>query len=413
MKKLLLILGCLFSGYYSMANIHFINFEKIPNYENYFTQIGFIIDYVDYFRVHQGKLETPVNEGYFIEQLTLIFDEFKKLDTNNIETNFLLADIAFYLSELKVPAFKHWCKHYLDRSLRLGADSFRSYWFLGNYYNSFLNYADAYKCYNIAQKYMVEINESPIEFWQEYGNIMYACQAWAHVEYGFKIMDLLGFDYLYKESEQKNKLLQQLEYISNKSKINKKKMWAARKINNKIYFFSRCLGIQIIIDTQWSIAFNDYANNYTSLTIYPYNSNKNDSKGFISSFTISFKTFSNYHAIGSMEKSMLNKKSSKDKISYLLPDFLTIENKNIKNNHTIIDIYTELFAQYSSGLNVEIPIFPNEEVVSGNFFSPQTILKRFSPVIEYKISLESNTDNISNTLDFIKSFIEKKLVFEK
>ena len=414
MKKIFVVFVCMFSVYFSTANIHFINFEKIPNYQNYFTQIGLIIDYVDYFRINQGTLETPKNEGYFIEQFTLFFYEFKKLDTNNIETNFLLADIAFFLSELQVSSFKYWCKHYLDRSLNLGADSFRSYWFLGNYYNSFNKYSDAYNCYNLAYKFIKEINISPLEFWQEYSNLMFVIQAWAHLDYGLNVINHLGFDYLYEGSPQQNKLKLELQQLPVHSKINKQKIWAARKINNRIYFYSRSLGIQLLLDSNWSISFSDYANNNSMLTLYPTKFKNEDQKNIISSFSINFKTFSKYHQVGRLEHStqQIYGTNIKYKKYYLLPEFLTTERINLNNNNKLIDIYSEIYSHDNNGMKVEIPIFPNENVFSGDFFSPQTNLKRLSPIIEYKISLEVKPENLDKALNYIKSFIQQKLIFE-
>ncbi|MCX8481198.1 MAG: hypothetical protein ORN58_04685, partial [Sediminibacterium sp.] len=76
------------------------------------------------------------------------------------------------------------------------------------------------------------------------------------------------------------------------------------------------------------------------------------------------------------------------------------------------DIYSEIYSHDNNGMKVEIPIFPNENVFSGDFFSPQTNLKRLSPIIEYKISLEVKPENLDKALNYIKSFIQQKLIFE-
>ncbi|MDI9337999.1 MAG: hypothetical protein QM539_06210 [Alphaproteobacteria bacterium] len=410
----LLILVLVLSPFNGKSNIHFINFEKIPNYLQLYQRIQLFVDYHDYFQSQHKNLDNGLNDDYFIYEFKSSFNEILGYDTFNIETNLLLSEVSIMLFQLKQYEYNETAKSFLEKAVTLGVDPFRKHWFLGNFHwlNQNMEYAlnHYHNAQNVAQEDNVNI---PVEFWQDYNKVMNQTHSWAALKSGLKNIKLLGYEYNDDEFNYTKSIDNELQKSAPESFLTNRDIWAARIIGNRNHFYSRALGIHFNIHNTSKIIFNHYENYTASIKILPQALPNN--LGELKEYTIEIiptvynKIQTKYDFISDIETMYPNR--SFYHFPQPLNDYHAFEavQKSPKKDKEFI-VYVDKTAPLYSGVTIEMPELSNLQ--NNLYFNPNTKIERLNNKIFYKIILKSSPDIYPLALEEFKKFIQNNWILE-
>ena len=130
-KIILLLLFILSTNLY--GNINYIQWDSIPKSADYTDEIDYLKTYVQYFDHWSQAWDYPVEKSTLVEELQNSYNNFSTLDSQNVEVNLLLGDIAHYLYNLEYSKGFENAIHYYNKAISLAPSAYRGYWFLANH----------------------------------------------------------------------------------------------------------------------------------------------------------------------------------------------------------------------------------------------------------------------------------------
>jgi tetratricopeptide (TPR) repeat protein len=415
-NTILLLLILLSTNLY--GNINYIHTDSIPNSDVYTDQIDYIKTYVQYFDHWSQDWDYPIEKSTLIEELQNSYNIFSRLDSQNVEVNYLLGDISHYLYNLEdSKGFENAVKHY-EKGITLAPTDFRGYWFLANHY-ALSNMAEkSIHNFKKALKYLP--TAVPADFWTDYATAASIANMPTNCLFAMEQAKLILGEPSYFEKQLGQTVRDRIKAVKSDSTYKKEDLWQVIQ-KEPLPFISRQLGIKVLIDSSWYIDVMDYKNNAAAFIITPPAiKNKN---GIEITYTIAliFRVAKKGDDFDAWIKSMFTKDCKVD----IYPEFskykdmISMELKDSKlypeygGGHLHL-LGIERQKPFYSGLLIEEPMkFPEEQEEGKTvFYQPVPSYDRFEGTILYAIMLDTCEDIYPEAFAVFKDFFERRLVIE-
>lgn len=254
----------LFFFHISLANISFIDLEKVPISSK---DLAYLRDH--YQLVDHWQMEWPYEEDKSVlsAELVAIHQRLSATFTNNLEQALLIGDISYYLHNLDEKGYFEHAVTYYSKAISIDQMDYRGYWFLANHYARGNVQIKSIAYFFKAEERLPDIE--PASFWEDYTMAMAFANMPSHVNYAMDQARILLGEPSYFEQQLGDQFKSRLVVPNPDSLYNLREVWTGSDADDKIDFISRPLGFKILLDSSWNTRLFDYENRLSFVTIVP------------------------------------------------------------------------------------------------------------------------------------------------
>lgn len=399
------------------GNINYIQFDKIPEYENYTDEFDFLLENEGYYNHWQPDWTYDVSQKSLIKGLKKSFDLFSKLDNENTEINLLLGDIAHYLYNLHEDKYYEMSERHYKKAIDLSLNDYRPYWFIANHY-ALSNVQDKSVEYFLKSQKLLPIDE-PAAFWEEYTFATAVANMPSHCIFAMdKAKSILG-EPSYFEEQLGHTIYNRIIPVKNDSSYNYMDIWSASK-GDLISFVCRPLGLKLLIDSTWQIDFYDYQNNQAVVTIVPPAIPNKSGREITYTIALIMKVPQNGESLDNFINNFVSKYPDKKNFEFS-NKYDGLISQELKDK----DMYQDIGGAHMHmigikrespkypGLLLEQPMsIPQGETNKMTFYKASDSKDRFDGVIYYAVMLDACEDIYDEAYKLFKKIFEKQIVIE-
>ena len=399
------------------GNIHYIQFDKIPESEKYIDKYNFIKDNEGYYNHWQPDWTYEISRKFLIKGLKESYDLFSKLDSENLEINLLLGDISHYLYNLHENDYYPLAVKHYQKAIELAPNDYRPYWFIANHY-ALSNVQDKSIEYFLKSQKLLPSNETA-DFWEDYAFATAVANMPSNCIFAMdKARTILGVP-SYFEKQLGQSIVNRIIPVKSDSSYSYTDIWTASK-GDLISFVCRPFGLKLLIDSTWQINFYNYKNYQTVVTIVP--PAIPNKKGREITYTIALimrvaqpgDKLENF--IGNFIKSYSEKK--KFEFSNKFPNMISYEIKDKTMYQDIGGAHMNMIGierdrpKYA-GLILEQPLnIPQGKTNKMTFYRAVENKDRFDGQIYYAVMLDACEDIYNEAYKLFKETFEKQIIIE-
>lgn len=266
MKPLPLILLALMGWNQSRADIKYIDIHKVDPAGRYASQFKTLIDNLSYFDHWSQQWSYPVSRDSLIRQLKTGLILFSSLNSDPLESDLLLGEIAHYLYNLDQQDYYDTAEAYYLKAIRIDRKDCRGHWFLANHYILSNEIVKGVQSFQTARE--LASDQTPADFWQEYAYGMMFAGKPSHCLYALDQFRRKGGSSplaRVMDSTIRSKCIQ----ADPDSTYANKDLWEASRNGQLVSFTSRALGTKMDIDAGWSMRFNGFTKRMTAIFLTP------------------------------------------------------------------------------------------------------------------------------------------------
>ena len=417
-KASILFVSLLLSVSKLYGNINYIDFNKIENHEKYESYFSFIKNNVEYYDHWAPEWKYDKNKNELILKLKDAYLTFSSIPRKDVELYLLKGEIAHYLYNLDVASYFDSAVNNFTEAIKINPQDFRATWFLANHYALGNEQEKSIDFFFKAQDMRPLVK--PGDFWEEYAFAMAVAQMPSHTMFAIdKIRSVTGKE-SYFEANVWPAIYSQMKTLEKDSSYKKEEIWNA--VNGEMAtFFSRPLGIKLLVDTSWNLTIYDYSNHQGAFIIDPpsLRSKKSAEIGYTIAIMMSVadsdQKLENY--IDKFGKKYSDKKrittfNKYDKmIAYEIHDKTMYANAG--GGHMVMIAIERDMPKYP-GLLIENPVTLDKDQEKGkvSYYTASNFKNRFKSKIFYLLLLDTCEDIYSQSFSIFKTLFDKQIIIE-
>ena len=265
----LLIVFLIIIGHKSYSNINAIDFSKINYPQENQEDINFVKKNVHIFNHWDPNWTSSLSKRSVLKKLTKAYEAINNLKDHNIEVELFLGDLSNYLYNLEVEDYYQKAIDHFLIAKSLAPNDYRVYWFLGNHYSLSANQVESIESYQTALKYM-PTKEGSFYFWNEYSFACTLARMPGRARYAAHQTSVIEGKLTQTENDINALTKNLLKIPPSDTSMEAKDVWGiCGKINNKLIFLNKVIGLRLAVDSSWNLDVGGFAKQVNYISIKP------------------------------------------------------------------------------------------------------------------------------------------------
>ena len=249
-----------------MADVKFLDFNKIDRFGRYDSQKRFLLENLVYYDHWSPGWIYEVSKDSLIRGLKYCLKVYALTSDDVFERDLLLGEIAHYLYNLSQETYYDTAEAWYLQAIRINNKDCRGYWFLGYAYATSDRIAQGIKCFQ--QALPLVIAETGVDFWQEYAFAMNVGNMPFHARFGLSRYLQNGGQSSHSKIMDST-LRTNLKQADPDIRYSAEAMWESSKHHGRVTFASFPLGIKFSVDSNWNLSIGGFEGRTTGFSIKP------------------------------------------------------------------------------------------------------------------------------------------------